>query len=146
MELDARAQLALQNDLRHAIERHELQLYYQPKIHGKSGQVTGVEALLEDTQETLRAFSQLASAGVSLSIDDFGTGCSSLSYLRKLPARQLKIDLFARQMATRLLTPWAMGETRTAMAAAPELAAGREDFRDSLYLPDEPDTVIDVLQ
>ncbi|HEY9026059.1 MAG TPA: diguanylate cyclase, partial [Burkholderiaceae bacterium] len=55
MELDAREQLALQNDLRHAIERHELQLYYQPKIHGKSGQVTGVEALLR-WQHPVRGF------------------------------------------------------------------------------------------
>ncbi|HEX7687210.1 MAG TPA: bifunctional diguanylate cyclase/phosphodiesterase, partial [Burkholderiaceae bacterium] len=186
MELDAREQLALQNELRHAIERGELQLYYQPKIDGRSGQITGVESLLrwqhavrgfvppglfipiaerfgligaignwvideacrqlrewkrqglrmrvavnlsvhqlrqedlvqrvrvavehfgvdpqlltfeitesvamEDTQETMRAFAQLASVGVSLSIDDFGTGYSSLAYLRKLPARQLKID------------------------------------------------------
>ena len=37
MELDAREQLALQNDLRHAIERHELQLYYQPKIDAQVG-------------------------------------------------------------------------------------------------------------
>jgi diguanylate cyclase len=296
MELDAREQLALQNDLRHAIERHELQLYYQPKIHGKSGQITGVEALLrwqhpvrgfvspglfipiaerfgligaignwvideacrqmsdwrkqglrmrvavnlsvhqlrqedlvqrvriavahfridpalltfeitesvamEDTQETMRAFSQLASAGVSLSIDDFGTGYSSLSYLRKLPARQLKIDqsfvqdlggspdalavvdaviklahalglhvvaegvetarqrdillalqcdelqgyLFARPMAARLLTLWAMGESKAVSHAAPDAPSGRDDFRDSLYSPDGPDAVIDVLQ
>ena len=296
MELDAREQLALQHDLRHAIERHELQLYYQPKIHAKSGQITGVEALLrwqhpvrgfvspglfipiaerfgligaignwvideacrqmqdwkkqglrmrvavnlsvhqlrqedlvqririsvdhfrvdpalltfeitesvamEDTQETMRAFSQLAALGVGLSIDDFGTGYSSLAYLRKLPARQLKIDqsfvqdlgasqdalavvdaviklahalglhvvaegvetarqrdillslqcdelqgyLFARPMAARLLTLWAMGETRTVSHTAPDAASGRDDFRDSLYSPDGPDTVIDVLQ
>ena len=55
MELDAREQLALQNDLRHAIERHELQLYYQPKIHAKSGQITGVEALLR-WQHPVRGF------------------------------------------------------------------------------------------
>jgi EAL domain-containing protein (putative c-di-GMP-specific phosphodiesterase class I) len=47
---------------------------------------------MEDTQETLRAFSQLVGVGVSLSIDDFGTGYSSLSYLTELPAAQLKID------------------------------------------------------
>ena len=296
MELDAREQLALQNDLRHAIERHELQLYYQPKIHAKSGQITGVEALLrwqhpvrgfvspglfipiaerfgligsignwvideacrqmqdwkkqglrmrvavnlsvhqlrqedlvqririavdhfrvdpalltfeitesvamEDTQETMRAFSQLAALGVGLAIDDFGTGYSSLSYLRKLPARQLKIDqsfvqdlgtspdalavvdaviklahalglhvvaegvetarqrdilltlqcdelqgyLFARPMAARLLTLWAMGETRAVNHTAQDAASGRDDFRDSLYAPDGPDAVIDVLQ
>jgi diguanylate cyclase len=40
----------------------------------------------------MRAFAQLARAGVSLAIDDFGTGHSSLAYLRTLPARQLKID------------------------------------------------------
>ena len=296
MELDAREQLALQHDLRSAIERHELQLYYQPKIHAKSGQITGVEALLrwqhavrgfvppslfipiaerfgligtignwvideacrqmsewkkqglrmrvavnlsvhqlrqedlvqririavdhfrvdpalltfeitesvamEDTQETMRAFSQLAALGVGLAIDDFGTGYSSLSYLRKLPARQLKIDqsfvqdlgtsqdalavvdaviklahalglhvvaegvetarqrdilltlqcdelqgyLFARPMAARLLTLWAMGEARTVPHTAPDAQSGRDDFRDSLYSPDGPDTVIDLLQ
>ena len=296
MELDVREQLALQNDLRHAIERHELQLYYQPKIHAKSGQITGVEALLrwqhpvrgfvgpslfipiaerfgligsignwvideacrqmsdwrrqglrmrvavnlsvhqlrqedlvqrvriavdhfrvdptlltfeitesvamEDTQETMRAFSQLANVGVSLSIDDFGTGYSSLSYLRKLPAKQLKIDqsfvqdlgtspdalavvdaviklahalglhvvaegvetarqrdilltldcdelqgfLFARPMAARLLTLWAMGESRTVSHTTPDAPSGREDFRASLYSPDGPDTVVDTLQ
>ena len=296
MELDAREQLALQHDLRSAIERNQLQLYYQPKIHAKSGQITGVEALLrwqhavrgfvppnlfipiaerfgligtignwvideacrqmsewrkqglrmrvavnlsvhqlrqedlvqrvriavdhfrvdpalltfeitesvamEDTQETMRAFSQLAAVGVSLAIDDFGTGYSSLSYLRKLPARQLKIDqsfvqdlgasqdalavvdaviklahalglnvvaegvetarqrdilltlqcdelqgyLFARPMAARLLTLWAMGEARNVSHTVPDAQSGRDDFRDSLYSPDGPDTVIDLLQ
>ena len=186
MDLDVREQVELQNDLRLAIERNQLHLYYQPKIHGASGQVTGVEALIrwdhpvrglispevfipvaerfgligtvgnwvieescrqirqwldlglrmrvavnlsmhqlrqddlvprirralevhrvdpslltfeitesvamEDTQATMRSFGHLARIGASLSIDDFGTGYSSLAYLRKLPARQLKID------------------------------------------------------
>jgi diguanylate cyclase len=186
MELDASDQLELQTDLRQAIERGELALYYQPKVDARSRECTGVEALvrwqhpkrgavgpteligvaerfgligtigqwvideacrqmrawddeglrlrvavnlsaqqlrqddlvqrirqsfeahrvdatlftfeitesvaMEDTQATMRAFAQLARAGVALAIDDFGTGHSSLAYLRTLPARQLKID------------------------------------------------------
>ncbi|HET9207208.1 MAG TPA: EAL domain-containing protein [Burkholderiaceae bacterium] len=186
MDLDVREQVEMQTELRLALERHQLKLYYQPKIHGASGQVTGVEALIrwdhpvrglmspevfipvaerfglighignwvieeacrqirqwldmglrmrvavnlsmhqlrqddlvprirraldahrvdpalltfeitesvamEDTQATMRSFGHLARVGASLSIDDFGTGYSSLAYLRKLPARQLKID------------------------------------------------------
>jgi len=186
MDLDVREQVEMQTELRLALERQQLKLYYQPKIHGASGQVTGVEALIrwdhpvrglmspevfipvaerfglighignwvieescrqirqwldlglrmrvavnlsmhqlrqddlvprirraldahrvdpalltfeitesvamEDTQTTMRSFGHLARIGASLSIDDFGTGYSSLAYLRKLPARQLKID------------------------------------------------------
>jgi diguanylate cyclase len=186
MGLDGSDQLELQTDLRQAIERGELALYYQPKVDARNRECTGVEALvrwqhptrgavgpteliavaerfgligtighwvideacrqvrawdeqglrlrvavnlsaqqlrqddlvqrvrqsfeahkvdaslftfeitesvaMEDTQATMRAFAQLARAGVSLAIDDFGTGHSSLAYLRTLPARQLKID------------------------------------------------------
>ncbi len=294
MELDAREQLALQADLRLAIDRHELQLYYQPKIDGKSGQITGVESLLrwqhavrgfvppglfipiaerfgligtignwvideacrqlrewnrqglrmrvavnlsvhqlrqedlvqrvrlavehfgvdpqlltfeitesvamEDTQETMRAFAQLSSVGVSLSIDDFGTGYSSLAYLRKLPAKQLKIDqsfvqdlgssqdalavvdavirlahalglrvvaegvetvrqrdillslhcdelqgyLFARPMAARMLTLWAMGESHPAPHAADQAPQSRADFRSSLFMDVDVDAAGDT--
>lgn len=34
----------------------------------------------------------LASMGITLSIDDFGTGLSSLAYLKRLPVHELKID------------------------------------------------------
>ncbi|MEG1769389.1 MAG: bifunctional diguanylate cyclase/phosphodiesterase, partial [Comamonas sp.] len=186
MGSDASAQLELQNDLRHALDRGELSLHYQPKIDGLDGQICGVEALLrwthpqlgmvspavfitlaerfgligrlgswvideacrqmaewkreganirvainisayqlrdsgltarieraltehgvaasqllceitetvamEDMKATQRTFDGLARIGVFLSIDDFGSGYSSLNYLRQLPARQLKID------------------------------------------------------
>ncbi len=46
METDPVADLNLQSDLRHASERGELMLYYQPKVDGAGGQIHGVEALL----------------------------------------------------------------------------------------------------
>ena len=46
MDAGALEQLSLQNDLRHAIDYHQLQLHYQPKVDGKNTQIRGVEALL----------------------------------------------------------------------------------------------------
>ncbi len=183
---DARDQAELLNDLRQALSRQQLELYYQPKIHAPSAQVTAAEALLrwhhprrgmispavfipmaersglihalgawvideackqarawrdqglrmrvainlsaqqlrqpglpahiaaalarhhinpelltceitesvamEDSEATLQLFNELAAVGVHISIDDFGAGYSSLAYLRKLPASELKID------------------------------------------------------
>lgn len=47
---------------------------------------------MEDTEATRQAFERLRAAGVHVSIDDFGTGTSSLAQLRRLPAAELKID------------------------------------------------------
>jgi diguanylate cyclase len=46
MDADALQQLSLQTELRRAVERDQLQLVYQPKIEGRGGQISGVEALL----------------------------------------------------------------------------------------------------
>ncbi len=186
MDHDAKQNFEMVRDLRRAITNNELELFFQPKIDARSGQVTAAEALLrwnhpklgtvmpddfvrlaeragligavgdwvieaacrqarswrdkglrmrvainlsvnqmrqddivdritealkrhkirpslltceitestamEDTRATQETFRRLGELGVHLSIDDFGTGHSSLAYLRKLPAEELKID------------------------------------------------------
>lgn len=178
--------IALKNDLRHAIERNELRLYYQPKIGHQHGKVTGFEALvrwqhpqhglippdrfiplaestgliqsltawvieeavrqcamlhqtgmyltmavnvsainlrdgelpqkisavltahqldpkwleieitesavMDDTLCTLRVLEKLDLLGTCLSIDDYGTGYSSLANIKRLPLNNIKID------------------------------------------------------
>ncbi len=186
MMVDSRDQAELLRDLRLALARDQFELYFQPKIHAPSAQITGAEALLrwhhpqrgmisptvfvplaersglinaigawvideacrqarvwrdqglrmrvavnlsahqlhqadlpqrvadalrkhqinpdlltceitesvamENTEATMQFFKELAAVGVHISIDDFGSGYSSLAYLRKLPAGELKID------------------------------------------------------
>jgi diguanylate cyclase (GGDEF)-like protein len=179
-------QLSLLGELRRAVERNELRVYFQPKIDLRSGQTKGVEALvrwmhpsrgivppiefmpfaertgfvrtvtrfvletalvhcgqwlehgmrlqvsvnisvrdlqntdlpdivqallskcavppelvcleitessfMENPQRALHTLGRLRALGIRLSIDDFGTGFSSLAYLRKLRVHEIKVD------------------------------------------------------
>lgn len=49
-------------------------------------------AALADTSRAVEALDQIAGHGIKLSIDDYGTGQSTLSYLKTLPASEIKID------------------------------------------------------
>jgi diguanylate cyclase (GGDEF)-like protein/PAS domain S-box-containing protein len=196
MNLQYEETLLIEHHLRKAIESDELELYYQPKLNLKTGNINGVEALLrwnspflgnvppskfipiaedtgliisldewvlekacqqnkdwnrigfshpvkiavnispqhfrlpnfegvvkkvldktglnpnlleieitehsfiDNTEECITCLTKLNKLGVSVAIDDFGIGYSSLNYLRKLPIHSLKIDrTFIQEMA-----------------------------------------------
>ena len=49
-------------------------------------------AAMDDPHRGLKALNELTAIGLKLSIDDFGAGYSSLSYLKKQPASEIKLD------------------------------------------------------
>ena len=85
------------------LSARQLRLPDLPRVIGDSLRKTGFDAqqLSLDITETayIRAlegktatFDRLKGLGVGISLDDFGVGYSSLSYLKRLPADTLKID------------------------------------------------------
>ncbi|NLA37201.1 MAG: EAL domain-containing protein, partial [Actinobacteria bacterium] len=58
-------------------------------------------AVIDDEERGITMMRRLRDLGLGIAIDDFGTGQSSLSYLTKLPATELKIDRsFIQPMTT----------------------------------------------
>jgi len=47
---------------------------------------------IEDVDATIATMGRIRETGVTFSLDDFGTGQSSLTYLKRLPFEQVKID------------------------------------------------------
>jgi len=58
-------------------------------------------SIMSKAESTIDVLTKLQTMGVMISIDDFGTGFSSLSYLKRLPINALKIDQsFVRDVST----------------------------------------------
>lgn len=49
-------------------------------------------AIMSDVARATETVNRLHAIGVGISIDDFGTGYTSLSYISKLPVREIKVD------------------------------------------------------
>jgi EAL domain-containing protein (putative c-di-GMP-specific phosphodiesterase class I) len=57
-------------------------------------------AAIAGSGEALDMLAQLRELGLNISIDDYGTGLSTLEYLKRIPATEIKIDqTFVRAMA-----------------------------------------------
>ena len=72
-------------EVRSALRRHGLQ------ARSLELEITESSAML-NPRRSVEVLGELAELGVELSIDDYGTGHSSLAYLQKLPVGRLKID------------------------------------------------------
>lgn len=81
-------------DVRRALERHRV------PAGSVELEITETMAML-DPNRSVEVLGALDALGVVLSVDDYGTGYSSLAYLQRLPVRRLKID---RSFVARVLT------------------------------------------
>lgn len=71
--------------VRQALQRHDLP--------ARALEIEVTESLLIKSLEVARdVLSRLQALGVTIAVDDFGTGHSSLAYLKALPVNNLKID------------------------------------------------------
>ncbi|TXC72829.1 EAL domain-containing protein [Sphingomonas ginsenosidivorax] len=58
-------------------------------------------SVIRDPESAIANLKVFADIGVTIAIDDYGAGLSSLAYLKQLPARELKIDkLFITQLTS----------------------------------------------
>lgn len=91
------------------IDLHDSRLPARIDTYLKQYQVKPAQIVIEITEgqimqepdEVIEVLSNLGVMGLSLSIDDFGTGQASLTYLKELPVEKLKIDQsFVRDIAS----------------------------------------------
>lgn len=90
--------------------------------------------LLEDTETLKESLLSLKALGISMSIDDFGTGFTSLNYLRQFSFDRVKIDRSFVQDINNDLSGKAITSTIIALAHKLGLEVVAEGIEDSVQL------------
>jgi diguanylate cyclase (GGDEF)-like protein/PAS domain S-box-containing protein len=111
LQAGAAGRLALESNLRHALERQEFTLQYQAKVNTRSGAITGVEALLRWQNQELGSVSPTQfipvaeETGLIVSIGRWvlNTACAqNAQWLRQgLPPVRVSVNLSMRQLNDR---------------------------------------------
>ena len=104
------------------------------------------DSFLSEPDHARRVIEQLRLLGVQVSIDDYGTGYSSLAYLRDLPLQELKID---RAFVMDILTDqrsWMIVNTTNQLAHGLGLRTVAEGVEDAEQHAELARMGIDVLQ
>ena len=76
--------------------------------------------LIQDAEAAVARLRRLKSFGVCIALDDFGIGYSSLSYLRRFPFDQIKID---RSFINEITDPCAAAIVRAIVGIATQIGA-----------------------
>ena len=113
MNAEVEARLSLETSLRHALERNEFSLLYQPKADLRTGRITGVEALIrwnrpgEGVVPPDRFISILEETGLILPVGAWviRTACAELARWDRLGLQPLSlaVNLSARQFRQQYL-------------------------------------------
>jgi diguanylate cyclase (GGDEF)-like protein len=104
------------------------------------------DSFLAEPEHARRVIQQLRSQGIQVSIDDYGTGYSSLAYLRDLPLQELKID---RSFVMNILSDkrsWMIVNTTNQLAHGLGLRTVAEGVEDADQQRELAAIGIDVLQ
>ncbi len=80
--------------------RYAADIFEETKVNPKQITLEITEDIaLEDLEQTISTITKLKELGIRFSLDNFGTGYSSMNYLKRLPVDNLKIDkLFLDEM------------------------------------------------
>jgi EAL domain-containing protein (putative c-di-GMP-specific phosphodiesterase class I) len=121
----------------------ELMAEYGIEPHRLKLEITESSAL--ETESAIRTLQDLSNEGFYISLDDFGTGFSSLSRLHQLPFDELKIDMsFVRRINTE--EGRIMLQTIVHMARAMDLAVVAEGVENLCSAQALRDMGVDYLQ
>ena len=96
------------------------------------------DTLMADPERGRQVLAELRRRGVRMSIDDYGTGYSSLAYLRHLPADELKLDRSLTADVDRDHRAAAIVEHTVALAHALGLRLVAEGVEDAATAPRSP--------